>query len=213
MSAPAVTDPLSRREALRRALALLGGALIGGPALLAACSRAPSPAAAAAASTLFDADERALMDDIADTILPDTATPGARAAQVGPFMAMMVADCYAPRLQAGFKAGLAEVDRRARAAHGSGFHGLAAAERLALLVALEQEQQAAGRLPQETRAQRLGLDEEVPASMRMFKELTLLGYFTSEIGCTQAQRYIAVPGHYDPCAPYHPGDRAWAPMV
>jgi hypothetical protein len=42
------------------------------------------------------------------------------------------------------------------------------------------------------------------------KELTLLGYFTSEIGCTQARRYIETPGKYDACIPYKKGDKAWA---
>jgi hypothetical protein len=46
---------------------------------------------------------------------------------------------------------------------------------------------------------------------RMMKELALLGYFTSEIGCTQAQRYRETPGRYDPCVPYGPGETAWAP--
>jgi hypothetical protein len=46
---------------------------------------------------------------------------------------------------------------------------------------------------------------------RMMKELALLGYFTSEIGCKQAQRYAETPGRYDPCVPYKPGDKAWAP--
>src|SRR5918992_162196 len=46
---------------------------------------------------------------------------------------------------------------------------------------------------------------------RMMKELALLGYFTSEIGCTQAQRYIESPARYDPCVPYKPGEKAWAP--
>ena len=45
---------------------------------------------------------------------------------------------------------------------------------------------------------------------RMMKELTLLGYFTSEIGATQALRYVAVPGKYEGCVPYKKGDRAWA---
>ena len=42
------------------------------------------------------------------------------------------------------------------------------------------------------------------------KELTLLGYFTSEIGCTQAQRYVEAPGKFEPCVPYTPGERTWA---
>ena len=50
-----------------------------------------------------------------------------------------------------------------------------------------------------------------PHYFRMLKELTLLGYFTSEIGYTQAMRYVEAPGRFDPCVPYAPGDRAWAP--
>ncbi len=45
---------------------------------------------------------------------------------------------------------------------------------------------------------------------RLMKELTLLGYFTSEIGCTQAQRYEEAPGRFEPCVPYTPGEGAWA---
>jgi len=44
----------------------------------------------------------------------------------------------------------------------------------------------------------------------MLKQLTLLGYFTSEIGCTQARRYVEAPGRYDGCVPYKKGDKAWA---
>ena len=44
----------------------------------------------------------------------------------------------------------------------------------------------------------------------LMKQLTLLGYFTSEIGATQALRYIAVPGKYQGCVPYTKGDKAWA---
>ena len=45
---------------------------------------------------------------------------------------------------------------------------------------------------------------------RMMKDLTLLGYFTSEVGATKALRYIETPGHYDSCIPYKKGDKAWA---
>jgi hypothetical protein len=46
---------------------------------------------------------------------------------------------------------------------------------------------------------------------RMMKELALLGYFTSEVGYKQAQRYEETPGRFDPCVDYKPGDKAWAP--
>jgi hypothetical protein len=44
----------------------------------------------------------------------------------------------------------------------------------------------------------------------MFKELTLVGYFTSEIGATKALQYAETPGRFDPCVPYTKGERAWA---
>src|SRR2546426_1102954 len=49
-----------------------------------------------------------------------------------------------------------------------------------------------------------------PHYFRQIKELALLGYFTSEIGCTQAMRYRETPGRFDPCVPYTPGETAWA---
>jgi hypothetical protein len=45
----------------------------------------------------------------------------------------------------------------------------------------------------------------------MMKELALLGYFTSEIGYTQAMRYRESPGRYDPDVAHAPGERSWAP--
>ena len=45
---------------------------------------------------------------------------------------------------------------------------------------------------------------------QMMKQLTLSGYFSSEIGATQALRHVAVPGKYDGCMSYQKGDKAWA---
>jgi hypothetical protein len=45
---------------------------------------------------------------------------------------------------------------------------------------------------------------------KMVKELTLLGYFTSEVGCTKALRYLPVPGKFIGDYPYKKGDKAWA---
>jgi hypothetical protein len=44
----------------------------------------------------------------------------------------------------------------------------------------------------------------------MMKELTPLGYFTSEVGYTKAQRYVETPGVFDPCVPYKAGEPSWA---
>jgi hypothetical protein len=199
MARPALKDDLvTRREALRRVSALLGGAaLIGQGAWLVGCTAAES-----ASSTLFSDGEVALLAEIADTILPETTTPGAKAAGVGPFIAVMVRDTYDPREQRVFRDGLETLERESRRDNGGGFLASSPAQRLTLLQRLDREAIEYMQKP--------GSGDR-PHYFRMLKELTLLGYFTSEIGCTQAQRYVESPGRFDPCITYTVGDRAWAP--
>jgi hypothetical protein len=201
MSTTPSPELLTRREALQRVSALLGGAaLIGHAALLAGC--APGAAVSRAASGMaFSAEDVALLGEIADTILPTTSTPGAKAAGVGPFIATMVMDAYDVNQQRIFRAGLATIENDCRRAHGVGFMAATAQQRLALIERADREQFDGG-----GRTRR-----GEPHYFRLLKELTLLGYFTSEIGYTQALRYAETPGRYDPCVPYTPGEKAWAP--
>ena len=188
---------LTRREAIRRVSTLFGGAaLVGQSAMLASCATAQD-----AENVLFSGSEIALLDEIADTILPETDTPGARAAGVGAFMALMVADTYYERDQAIFREGLAAIDAASRETSGAGFASATAADRQALLEALDVEQYE---------YMRNKSPEEPAHFFRMMKELTLLGYFTSEIGYMQAMRYVETPGRYDPCASHAPGEKIWA---
>ncbi len=87
---------IDRREAIRRVTALLGGmALVGGSSLVSACERAQRGAAAAREGAgTFTTRDIAFLDEVAETILPETKTPGAKAAQTGAFMALMVTDTY-----------------------------------------------------------------------------------------------------------------------
>ena len=190
--------PIDRREAIRRVTALLGGiALVGGTSLVAACERAQrgvGAAGAGAGAGTFSAQDAALLDEVAETILPETKTPGAKAAHVGAFMALMVTDTYEDREQQIFRAGMRQLEQ-------ASFMAAKPAERLARLERLDREQ----------KAYMDGKADDAPAHyFRLMKELTLLGYFTSEIGCTQAQRYRERPGRFDPCVPYTPGETAWA---
>ena len=42
------------------------------------------------------------------------------------------------------------------------------------------------------------------------KDLTLVGFYTSRIGATQALAYEAVPGGFRGCLELGPGQKAWA---
>lgn len=229
------TEPrgvMDRREAIRRVTAVLGGlTLVGGDALLTACERRDRTAAAA--DTAFSEDEIAFLDEVAETILPETSTPGAKAAATGAFMALMVTDSYYEDERRIFREGMGSIDEACREANGIGFMDASPEQRLALLRVIDREQKAySDRIAEQQRQRSVALlsDQRQDASVeddtgaaeavtadtpvhyfRMMKELALLGYFTSEIGCNQAQRYLEAPGRYDPCVPYEPGDRAWAP--
>ncbi len=197
-------DLVTRREAILRVSAMLGGAaLVGQGAMLAACVEEPADGQPGEPrQSLFTDAEIRLLDEIAEAILPETQTPGAKAAGVGPFMAMMVTDTYAAGEQQVFRDGLQALDAACRELHGTPFLSASPGERLALLRKLDAEQL------QDTRTRAPG---EPAHYFRMMKELTLLGYFTSEIGYTRAMRYVETPGRYEPCVPYEPGDKAWAP--
>lgn len=196
---------INRREAIKRVSALLGGvALIGSGALLTGCAgdRAPSIASAGAPIGSFTVDDQALLAEVADTILPDTEkSPGAKAAGVGPFMAIMVTDCYTPADQAVFRAGMLSIDTACSALHQTTFMSATPEQRLMLLTALNQQQYDFTKTKK---------PEQPSHYFRMMRELTMVGYFTSEIGYTNAMRYIESPGRFDPCVPYAAGETSWA---
>jgi hypothetical protein len=201
------TNHIDRREAVRRVSVLLGGAaFVGGSALLEACAgdRAPSSAARGAGQPIgtFTAADQAYLDEIADTILPETEkSPGAKAAATGPFMAVMVTDCYTPDDQQIFRTGMATLDQRCRAAYDTEFVRASPTQRLAIVQGFDQEQYD---------YMRAKTADQPTHFFRMMKELALLGFFTSEIGCTVAQRYKESPGPYQACVPYVKGETSWA---
>jgi hypothetical protein len=177
---------LTRREVLARLGVLLGGTLIGGDTWL----RGESLAGKTHGND-FTPDDIALLDEIAETIIPATDTPGAKAARVGAFMAMMVTDCYDDAHHAAFRGGLDKL-------RVDGFLDQTVQERTARLNDLDREQ----------KEYQAGKPEQEPSHyFRMMKQLTVLGYFTSEIGASQVLVYEEAPGRFDGNATYQKGDR------
>jgi hypothetical protein len=212
---------LSRRDVIQRVTALLGGAaLAGGDGLLAFSFEEDVRAQATAQGAgTFSAADVALLDEIAETILPETSTPGAKAARTGAFMALMVTAVYTDRNRDVFRDGMRQIDERCRREHGVTFMAASPAQRLSLLEALDREQRTLTEERAEPPRSRIQPDATPvpgererpdPHYFRLMKELALQGYFTSEIGYTRAMRYIEAPGRFDPCVPHAPGDKSWA---
>ena len=200
---------MNRREALAAASVLFGGAIVGSQSFLAGCVT-PTPASAEIPFLgLLSAEDMALLDEVGETILPTTTdSPGAKAAKVGEFMNVIVTDCYSPRDQELFQAGLHRLNATTLEEHEQYYVDLTAEEKHAFLLTLEDEARAF-RKAQPPRDPAADEDPEVHY-YSMIKQLTVWGYFSSEIGATQALRYVAVPGRWDPCIPYAEGEKAWA---
>ena len=192
---------MNRREALQRFSVLIGGTLVGADSLLAknidweTLENAPEGASIG----IFSKSQIKLLNEIADTILPDTDTPGAKAAKVGQFMAVMISDCYEPADQKIVTDGLVALQAASKAKYGKTFMRCKPQQRLEFLSALDAEQKAY------TKSKK---SSDPAHYFRMIKDLTLWGYFTSEVGATQALKYLPTPGKYE-TIDYKKGDRAW----
>lgn len=209
---------MERRDLLKMIAAATGLAFVGAEAW-AAGSGAKNAAgsavnAAAAAKPLFGAGDMMLMDEIADTILPRTDTPGAKDAGSGAQMAVMVQDCYDAKQQALFVAGLASLQATCKQQYQRDFLQLNSAERSAVLTQLDQEAKArnASLASNDSTnvSNRKGDASLEPHYFTLLKQLTIFVFFTSKVGATEVLRYVAVPGRYDGALPYKKGDKAWA---
>ncbi|MEO6538494.1 MAG: gluconate 2-dehydrogenase subunit 3 family protein [Ferruginibacter sp.] len=186
---------MERREAVQYISLLLGGTIIGGNAFLTGCKTNTGT------KQNFSTEDVAYLDEIANTILPDTTTPGAKAAGVGPFITVMVNDCYEAKDQKVFHEGMDRINALSKKTYDNSFMKINDQQRHDLLVSLDKEQKDYMKNKKK---------EEPSHYFRMMKELTMLGYFTSEVGCTKARRYAETPGKFEACIPYTKGDKAFS---
>ena len=191
---------MNRRDALSRVGLLLGGTIIGAEAFLSGCNNPPA-ATIGGTGTNFSNDDVAFLDEVAETILPATDSPGAKEAKVGDFMTRIVKDCYTEADQKIFLDGMKKLNDACKQKNSKVFMECTPEQKHDLLVDLDKEQKAYTDKKK----------KDDPAHyFRMMKELTLWGYFTSEPGATKALRYVAVPGKYEGCVDYKKGEKAWA---
>ncbi|WP_273565512.1 gluconate 2-dehydrogenase subunit 3 family protein [Maribacter halichondriae] len=154
-------------------------------------------------TSLTDADIP-LLNEIGDTIIPTTdATSGAKATNIGEYMLLMYYDCMPEEEQTIFVNGLNELDTRSSETFSSSFLEAEAANKSQLLEAMQAEA-IAYNLEME------GTQKPLPHYFDILKGLTVSGYFSSEIGMTQARNYLPVPGKFEACIPYNKSDGVWA---
>ncbi len=205
---------MDRRELIRMIAVLTGAAVVGGEVFLSGCKSADKT------GLKFTEGNLSLLDEIGETILPATDSPGAKEAKVAEFMELIVKDCYTPESQEAFINGITEIDNACKKLHNKSFMECSAQQRKELLLQLEEEakeynkQQEEKDKPRKNELKEQDKEYDFVASPKhyytMFKQLTLLGFFTSEAGQKKALRWLPVPGKFDGAYPYKKGDKAWA---
>lgn len=183
---------ITRREAIRRTAMMLGVAVT--PSLVSSVMRAQKAAAAGIAPPRFlSAGQFAIAGAIAERILPKTDTPGARDVGVPAFLDDMYGKYMTEEEKGVFAAGLADVDTLSKTTGQRGFAGLMPAQQDAVLTKVA-----------------VAAQKQEKTFFHLIKELTLLGYFTSEAIGKDVLHYDPIPGRYDGCIPLSDvGNRSW----
>ena len=169
---------ITRRLMVQRMAMAIGGTLVAPHVFLESCSFDPNTTNAGPARL-------ALLDAIAETIIPRTATSGARDAQIGAFIDVMIRDCYYPDMQEKLNTGIQEIAVKGKEELGRLFEESNQLEREEFLQLYDQTSFQDGN-----------------HFFRTIKELTLLGYFTSQQAAVDGViTYEPIPTRYDSCIP------------
>lgn len=134
-------------------------------------------------------ERRTLITELADVIIPDTDTPGAKAAGAEEFIIRVIRDCHPLKAQESFYKGLERFNEVSQSAHGKNFAELDEEQKIAITTELS---------------------KSYGAFFKQMVQLTKIGYFTSEIGATEALEYVLVPGRFEGDIPFEKGQKAWA---
>ena len=188
---------MKRRELIKKSAIVLGASL-SAPALLSLLKGCKSEPALTWKPTFFTEKQAKLVSELAETIIPKTDLPGAKEVKVPQFIESYVAEVYKQEEREKFMKGLDEFAQKVKETQKDDF----------ILLPKENQLKVAEQWN----------NEEVPLFKKseektffiMMKELTIVGYCTSEVGATQLLRYDPVPGTYKGCIPFSEVGKTWA---
>ncbi|MCB0774821.1 MAG: gluconate 2-dehydrogenase subunit 3 family protein [Chitinophagaceae bacterium] len=190
---------MNRRDLIKQIALLTGAAVAGSEIFLSGCKSNDRTV-----SGFFTKTDISFFDEVAETIIPKTNTPGAKEAEVGIFIASFSTDCYDEAEIETLKKGINELNQAAEKKYSNNFILLNASQKQTLLTDIDREAQKYNEENERSGKQKL------PHYFTLMKQMTLLGFFTSKPGTTQVLRYVPVPGKYSGCIEYKKGEPSWA---
>lgn len=167
---------MKRRTAIRN-LGLTVGGLVAFPAWASAWT--PE---SLGVQTIGSVDDDALLAEIVETFIPETATPGAKSLKVHQFVARMINDCYNEEAKNTFKQGLLKTDDLAKKTYSKSFIDCSTQERTDML-------------------RQMSTNANTSAFSGMVKNLTIRGYTNSQYYLVNIAHFTMVPGFFKGCVP------------
>ena len=158
----------------------------------------------------FSKTQEQIIAEVAEIIIPRTDTPGAADAGVPAFVVMMLKDCYRKPEHESFATGLQDLEKSQFLSLNKQQKETAIRDLEARTVELMKEYQVQQTKmgDNEDREQMKEVAKGLPF-WRLMKELTLLGYFTSEAGIKGSFEYVPIPGKLE-LIKLKPGQKAYA---
>ncbi|MEO5683657.1 MAG: gluconate 2-dehydrogenase subunit 3 family protein [Chitinophagaceae bacterium] len=173
---------VTRRKAIQQFLFVSAGV-----AILPACLQDDkSKSAILLKNFQVSGQQEKMLEELTETIIPTTATPGAKAVSAHLFALKMLDDCYKKEDQQQFMKGLTAFDKTAQEKFDQPFLKCNKTQRDTLLAAIDGK-------------------KDLPAELAFFyttaKKLTIQAYTGSRFYLTSVQVYKMIPGKYRGCIP------------
>lgn len=193
----------SKRQFLRGLTALMGTAavspLISGDALAVAFSYQPKSNSALQAGKLFTLTQMKILHDICAVVLPRTDTPSAADLDVHGFLDHQLSVCFPQKDQQQAVAIIDKINHQSTRHYNKSFIELTGTNQHNLLIGLE--------------AEKLGFTSQDKHAFKAVKSLLVFGFFTTEVGATQALNYQAVPGGFKGSVAYSSLKKSWGSLA
>lgn len=197
---------MNRREAIRKSTLLLGGAL-SASTIAAVMSGCKAPMDPDWTPSTMTRDQAEIVAEVCERIIPATDTPGAKDALVHRYIDEFLTNIASPEEREVFTKGLQNLQDRS-------FLKLSDADKDTML----SEMQGSASGPSDIEVgEDLANEGEANINREVanqffqgMKQLTITGFFSSEVGAKQVLRYDPIPGEFNGCIDYQEGDVVWA---
>lgn len=176
---------MKRRIALKQLGFITAGAM-----LLPSCVKHVREASVQLKNIVVNGDQEALLAEIAETIIPATDIPGAKALNAHQFILKMVDDCQDKESQQQFVAGLSQVDAAMKQKFNKSFDECSTNERKEFLMELEEKNK---------KTEENDKKEDLPAFYSLTKRYSVQAFLGSKYVMTNVLVYNMIPGKFQGC--------------